>query len=406
MEQEGVFVSIPKELIGEKVYHKTLKHGIIVDCLDSYILVKFDNESSKQEPHRFQFPNIMFNEQKLMTTDSSIVNDYISTYRANHTCSKCGKCVIEDLSLSSHHLCSNCVPKIVVCAECGKCFTQDKCIKDCYGETLCKECVKSTRFYCSCCKRLHPLSELIQSPFMPKELHICDSCIESDDYIQCTCCDTYVPKEIIEHIDGYMLCPKCKKLFTGQCSICGKLSFLGNSDTETICRECKRLILHQKFIDNLDFSKLKIESISFSTFKTSKTIKLMSRLRHSYGNVPQDEDKLPIDILLIETYYGNLVVCYDAPESSKMLYHHSCTLTTLKKDGVLFLFNENTCTVKRELPVPYLNKTFYVWERPYLLYAQTASDMDYGDHWEGSELVYEGNRYGNTSKFIILGFVR
>lgn len=399
-------MNIPKELIGEKVHHRILKYGSIVDCTDLCILVRFDNEVCDQKPHKFPFPDIMLDERNLMTTDSKVINDFLTINRANHTCLRCGKQVVSDLSLSSHHLCSDCVSQMVLCAECGNLFEQDECIRDHSGKSLCKDCAQSTRFYCSHCGTLHPLSELIRSQFIPKKFKICEDCIEWTDYVPCTCCGTYASEEIIKEIDGVRLCPQCAKQKTGQCHICGELTVLKDTDTTITCTECERLISHQEFIDSLDFSTLKIESILFSTFKTSKTIKLMSRLRHSYGDAPTDKSREPIDILLIETYHGALVVRYDAPQNSKCLHHYGCTLTTLKKDGFIHLFSGNTCVIKRELPISSLGKTFYVWERPYRLDAQTISDMDYGDRWEGQDLVYEGNKYGDTSAFIILGFIR
>ena len=49
--------------------------------------------------------------------------------------------------------------------------------------------------------------------------------------------------------------------------------------------------------------------------------------------------------------------------------------------------------------------TFHIWERPYCLCAQTVSDMNYGDRWEGTELVWEGNKYGDTTRFFIIGYL-
>lgn len=399
-------MNIPKKFIGEKIYHKTLKFGSIIDCTDLYILVRFDNETCEQIPHKFQFPDIMFDNRNLITTESKVILDFLAMIKTNHTCLKCGKQVIDDLSLNSHHFCSVCVSQMILCSECGKFFERNECVTDDYGESLCKNCAQTTRFYCSHCNTLRPLSELIQSPYIPEEQKICGDCIEWMDYISCSCCGEYVPEEIIEEIDGYYLCPQCKETQTGRCHICGELTVLKNVDAAITCTECSHLIAHQEFIGTLDFSTLKIASIPFSIFKASKTIKLMSRLRHSYGDAPKDKTKEPIDILLIETYHGALVVCYDAPQNSKYLYHYGCTLTTLKKEGPIHLFSGNTCVIKRELPVPSLGKTFYVWERPYRLDAQTISDMDYGDRWEGQALVYEGNKYGDTSAFIILGFIR
>ena len=77
-------MNIPKELIGEKVHHRILKYGSIVDCTDLCILVRFDNEVCDQKPHKFPFPDIMLDERNLMTTDSKVINDFLTINRANH----------------------------------------------------------------------------------------------------------------------------------------------------------------------------------------------------------------------------------------------------------------------------------------------------------------------------------
>ncbi len=49
------------------------------------------------------------------------------------------------------------------------------------------------------------------------------------------------------------------------------------------------------------------------------------------------------------------------------------------------------------------NGVFYYWKTPILIRAQTYADMDFRKEWYGDDLVYEGNNYGDTSDFYIIG---
>jgi len=48
-------------------------------------------------------------------------------------------------------------------------------------------------------------------------------------------------------------------------------------------------------------------------------------------------------------------------------------------------------------------KNLKLWETPYILEAQTDYDKDYRKEWKNGYLEYEGNEYGDTSEFYIIG---
>ncbi len=165
---------------------------------------------------------------------------------------------------------------------------------------------------------------------------------------------------------------------------------------------------YYNFIDSIDFSTLRIEEVSFYRFKREKTKILMGRLQHYYEHVlsqparPYNTESL--DILLVNTAFGKLVILYIVPDEFKSLSLRGCTLTEFKRDEYHHLFSETTCKER-----PLYKKTscgeFHSWERPYELRAHTEADEDYGNIWNGDTLVHEGNKYGDTSKFCIVGYI-
>ena len=46
-----------------------------------------------------------------------------------------------------------------------------------------------------------------------------------------------------------------------------------------------------------------------------------------------------------------------------------------------------------------------IWKEPILIRAQTYEDMDFRKEWSGGYLVYDGNNFGDTSKFYMIGSV-
>ena len=49
-------------------------------------------------------------------------------------------------------------------------------------------------------------------------------------------------------------------------------------------------------------------------------------------------------------------------------------------------------------------KILHISNKPYLLNAMTHFDRNYGNKYCGQELIEEGNLYGDTSEFYIIGY--
>jgi hypothetical protein len=159
-----------------------------------------------------------------------------------------------------------------------------------------------------------------------------------------------------------------------------------------------------EYISSLDLFNIESETLSFGTLKRMNSRQLMSRLRHSYGSNPTDSCHLPIDALFIDNFCEEFIVIYKMPHEFVDLPKYGCTLTALKKTSITFLRYGGKCVEARNIPLSE-KSSLVLWERPFCLHAQTVSDMNYGDRWEGRDLVYEGNKYGDTSRFYIIGYI-
>jgi hypothetical protein len=188
------------------------------------------------------------------------------------------------------------------------------------------------------------------------------------------------------------------------CEICSKQIEEEGRENPHICYDCETLQLYMKHIASLDILQMPCKTVSSVTLKRMNTRQLMSRLRHSYGDSPKNVDQIPFDVLYLDDFFEEYVVLYSMPSRFANLPKYGCTLTKLKQKGLAFLRYSGTC---KEGSILKLDDgvEFHVWERPYLLRAQTVSDMNYGDRWEGSTLVEEGNKYGDTSRFYIIGYI-
>lgn len=160
------------------------------------------------------------------------------------------------------------------------------------------------------------------------------------------------------------------------------------------------LQIHKSFAENIDFDSAQIKRISFRNFKQQRSIDLMSSLAHCAQRGWE-----PIDFLLIsDDFYRSFIICYDVPSTSHGLPQYGCTLTQLKRMGTSHLLDGRTCKIGSSVFVPRFNEKFHIWKRPYLIRAQTHNDTNYGNYYEDGYL-HEGNQYGDTSSFFILGWV-
>lgn len=80
------------------------------------------------------------------------------------------------------------------------------------------------------------------------------------------------------------------------------------------------------------------------------------------------------------------------------------TFTNLKKKGVTYW--QEKCFHEDFTKIQLSNgETLKLWKTPYLLYAVTNYDKDFRKEWCDGYISYEGNEYGDTSTFYIIGCI-
>lgn len=374
--------------LGEKIHHEILGKGTIVNCYSNYIVIQFDLDE-EGKTRSFQFPDIFTGNKILMAFDSKEVNDYIRN----------------EIETNNGSICCSCTNGVtlVKCKDCSKMYDPNECVIDDDGQFQCKDCYNKLHFICPICGETRLIENSIISPFIKDGKPICEFCAENR-FIQCSSCKLWVPEEKVTSVGCLSLCPSCTKEQVTVCSECGALSVKNDSSTRNLCYDCESKYLYLDYISTLDICGMKSNSFSFDNFRNMRTVKIMSKLRHGYGDFPTDKTHAPFDVLFLCTYIGELVIIWKMPERFKNLCQYGCTLTELKKNGIWHLAHGQTCIVKRIVHLPN-KKYFNIWESPYQLRAQTVTDMDYGDRWEGLDLIHEGNKYGDTSSFYIIGYI-
>lgn len=393
-------MKVNQRIIGEEIFHTKFGRGIITDYNGKHITVHFDADEA-DFTRSFQFPDIFYDPKKLLITNSQKILDLIEIDKKDHLCVRCGKRSNNITQIAEKRLCTNCIEQMITCKDCGGLFEKNDCKLDYYGEYHCDACHKATHFNCSICGNEYSNEEMMKSPFIDKKTQLCESCAE-ETMLLCVGCYNYMPEEIALNTQHSYYCPTCFEKETFLCNECGVRATERSTEIQGICYECESKKLYLNHISTMDIFALPSHTISFNNFRNARTIETMSRLRHSYG------EQNPFDVLFLESFSGTLVVVWNIPKRFKDLSKHGCTLTTLKKDGLFHLTNGNTCEISSDVVLSD-NKIFHIWKLPYELRAQTFSDMSYGDryHWKGRNLVDidEGNKYGDTSCFCIIGYI-
>ena len=154
-----------------------------------------------------------------------------------------------------------------------------------------------------------------------------------------------------------------------------------------------------RYLRSLQLSTKPSEYVFGFELKKTKTTPLMSRLNHTCAKESQY-----IDTLLIRIAGVCIVVIHTLPHKYSSISNQagSWTMTELKQDGH-FAFNiideDRTCKRMHWDDEKWLN----IWSVPMHLRAVTNGDKDFRKEYIGGDLVYEGNEYGDTSDFYIIG---
>ena len=180
----------------------------------------------------------------------------------------------------------------------------------------------------------------------------------------------------------------------------------------------KALEAYRKAVEEMNIGSLTSELTYI--VPSIKSTSLMTRLRSGTMSKYYGGDyNNPFDVLyarfanIKRFYYAiDLVIVYSLPtafinEVSKEIEFeepYSITFTNFKKSKI-----DDWISVdekRRFADISLDNKqVLHLWNQPVVLKAATDFDKDFQKIWENGELVYEGNNYGDTSDFYIIGSV-
>ena len=168
-----------------------------------------------------------------------------------------------------------------------------------------------------------------------------------------------------------------------------------------------------KYIEEFDIAS-RSNQVAYCSSKI-KTTELMTRLRHcTYSGILDKSCENPIDVLYLNLtgrkWYEileTLVIVYIPPETINKLHidfslhNRIITFTELKKMSKSYWIYK--CDEESGQKIRLSNgKTMKIWEAPLQLEAVTDYDKDFRMEWHG-DYVYEGNKFGDTSTFYIIG---
>lgn len=154
-----------------------------------------------------------------------------------------------------------------------------------------------------------------------------------------------------------------------------------------------------RYIKSLELSNKPSEFVYEFQLKKMRTTPLMSRLNHTCK-----DGEYRIESLIINIGRVNIVVIHGLPYKYGFISNQggSWTMTELKQDGYLAFDNIDKDRTIRKTHWDE-NTWLKIWSIPLHLRAVTNGDKDFRKEFEGGYLVYEGNQYGDTSDFYIIG---
>lgn len=91
------------------------------------------------------------------------------------------------------------------------------------------------------------------------------------------------------------------------------------------------------------------------------------------------------------------------PDKFEWLVDDDITLSNLKRRDFFFVYlldRELLSDIKTES-----GEIIKLFASPYRLRAQTVYDTDYRKEWVNGYLVYDGNNFGDTTSYYIIGYL-
>lgn len=171
---------------------------------------------------------------------------------------------------------------------------------------------------------------------------------------------------------------------------------------------------YRQYIEDINIGSLVSKNAWFNL--SLKSTKLMTQLRHRFSNDDVDKNcEDAVDVLYLifgrkHYIFGKFVILYIPAKSCQVIQqtfdfsNRTITFTHLKSKGVSFWFQRNEEEAYVELALSNGGK-LKPWETPFVLEAVTEYDKSFRKEWQDGWLVYEGNEYGDTSTFYIIGCI-
>ena len=164
-------------------------------------------------------------------------------------------------------------------------------------------------------------------------------------------------------------------------------------------------------IKNMVFSNVTEQVISLYQLKRTKTTELMTTLRHN-DCYYYTEIEGSVDALILHDFPGGDVIYIVSKNNRKFEFKYpegicgEARMTDLKRNDIFFDIIRllKSCDSKTTV-LTADNKLLRISNKPFLLNAMTNYDKNYGNIYHGEDLVEEGNLYGDTSEFYIIGYI-
>lgn len=170
-----------------------------------------------------------------------------------------------------------------------------------------------------------------------------------------------------------------------------------------------------KYIKSLDLGALPKDFCFFSS--SLRTTGLMTRLKHRFDsdcidkNCENSYDLLYLNLGSLKCHDPRCLIIIYIPSNDfsairgrMNLADRHITFTELKKQGLLFWRSKCSCEDFSKITLSN-GESLKLWKTPYLLHAVTDYDKDFRKEWVDGFLEYEGNEYGDTSTFYIIGCI-
>ena len=395
-------------MIGKVIYHKKYGTGIIVNINRTIATISFESLNENKD---FDLSDLSIALTGVLTTEDKELRLFIEKKQnENTTCKICNK-IKNTIKVrkDGQRICNDCFLIVEECRNCGKFVVKGS---ESYQKTeLCEDCFNKDYFTCNICQETYEAEDdEYLGKTVPKHERWCRYCVDA-----CRHCKNIfninqlhsIPTCGINAFNKYgysfSLCDSCYDKRMGKCIKCGKNTYLFDLRKRT-CDECNELDELKKQLEITNILEIPYVECVFGAMQDVQTRDLMSRLNHS-------SKERHIDMLLISNYYTNgkwIIVSSNSNWYNSYMHYEKCkeefTMTEFKRKKGWSFVNElkkldEDCLIKAKQK----NGTILIWKKFILLKAQTYDDMDFRKEWKGGDLLYEGNNWGDTSQFYIIG---